>query len=152
MKIQNIHLIIALTYFSFLSACNTPEEKFNQDTVREEIINTELEFNKAAKENGIQDAFYMFADENAVIKRQNDTLIIGNENIRDYYKNPDYKNVNLSWTPDFVGVSEDGTMAYTYGKYIWKSLDSYGKPIEYQGVFHTIWKKQKNGTWKYVWD
>jgi ketosteroid isomerase-like protein len=27
-----------------------------------------------------------------------------------------------------------------------------GEVGEYQGVFHTVWKRQPDGTWKYVWD
>jgi ketosteroid isomerase-like protein len=30
----------------------------------------------------------------------------------------------VTWTPDFIDVSQDGSMAYTYGKYLWKIPDS----------------------------
>jgi len=43
-------------------------------------------------------------------------------------------------------------MGYTYGKYIWSSTDPAGKPITFNGIFHTVWKKQPDGSWKYVWD
>jgi len=43
---------------------------------------TEKAFEKMASEKGLAEAFYYFADENAVIKRGNDSLIIGKENIR----------------------------------------------------------------------
>jgi len=51
-----------------------------------------------------------------------------------------------------VDASETGDMGYTYGKYTWQSKDSSGKVDEAKGVFHTVWKKQKDGSWKYVWD
>jgi len=58
----------------------------------------------------------------------------------------------ITWSPDFVETSQDGTIGYTYGNYTWQSKDSSGKVNEAKGVFHTVWKKQKDGSWKYVWD
>jgi len=141
-------LVILLTMFS---GCHSDKAN-NQNDLKQEIMKVEKDFEAAAGANGIAEAFYKFADENAVIKRKNDTLIKGKENIRKYYQNIDLKNVVLSWTPDFICVSEDGTLAYTYGNYTWKSKDADGKTVESRGVFHTVWKKQHDGTWKYVWD
>jgi hypothetical protein len=67
-------------------------------------------------EKGIAEAFYFFADDSAVIKRQNDTLIIGQKKIKLYYSKPAYQNALVNWTPDFVDVSDDGTLANSYGK------------------------------------
>jgi len=103
-------------------------------------------------EKGIAEGFWFYADSNAVIKRQNDTLIKGKENIRNYYSAVFYKTASVKWTPDFIEVSESGDMGYTYGKYLWQSKDSTGMISESRGVFHTVWKKQANGRWKYVWD
>jgi hypothetical protein len=57
----------------------------------------------------------------------------------------------LSWTPDFIGVSDCGTLGYTYGKYVFSIKDSSGNSIDQTGIFHTVWKKQ-NKEWRYVWD
>ena len=115
-------------------------------------IQVEKSFEKMSAEKGIAEAFYFFADDSAVIKRENDTLIIGKENIKSYYSNPAYKNALVNWTPDFIDVSVNGNMAYTYGKYLWKIWNDTGNTTEYRGVFHTVWKKQKDNSWKYVWD
>ena len=119
---------------------------------KSEIMQVEKDFEKIVSEKGIAEGFYQFADSNAVIKREHDTLIIGKNNIRNYYSNPKFKNVTIKWTPDFIEVSTKGDMAYTYGKYIWNSQDSEGKEHISKGIFHTVWKKQKDRTWKYVWD
>ena len=104
-----------------------------------------------ASEKGLSEAFYFFADENAVIKRGNDSLILGKENIRHYYDKNANPNAKLSWTPDFVDVSDCGTIGYTYGKYVYSVQDTSGNSIEHTGIFHTVWKKQNND-WRYVWD
>jgi len=62
------------------------------------------------------------------------------------------KDATVNWTPDFIDVADDGTLGYTYGKFSWKIKNDQGAVTEYKGVFHTVWKKQKDNTWKYVWD
>ena len=37
---------------------------------------------------------------------------------------------------------------HSYGKYIWTSKDASGKEEISKGIFHTVWKKQKDGSWK----
>jgi ketosteroid isomerase-like protein len=124
----------------------------NKDEIKNDIFKTEKAFEKMAAEKGVAQAFYYFADENAVIHRENDTLIIGKENIRSYYDKKFTKNTTVNWTPDYIDVSDCGTLAYTYGKFVWKIKNTDGEIVEYKGVFHTVWKKQKDNSWKFVWD
>lgn len=123
-----------------------------KEAIKNEIFLTEKAFEQMTSDIGIADAFYYFADENAVILRENDTLISGKENIKVYYTKKNPANASVKWTPDFIDVSDCGTLGYSYGKYTWTIKDEDGKVTEYKGVFHTVWKKQTDGTWKYVWD
>ena len=140
--------IFLLTLIPLLVSC---KQTSNINAAKDEIFQTEKAFEKMASEKGLATAFYYFADENAAIRRGNDSLIIGKENIRLYYEKNANHNAKLSWTPDFIGVSDCGTLGYTYGKYIYALKDTSGKNIEYEGIFHTVWKKQNND-WRYVWD
>ena len=123
----------------------------NKDIVQNEIFQTEKAFEKMAFEKGLADAFYFFAADDAVILRGNDSLIKGKENIKNFYITNAKPNVTLSWTPDYIYVSDCGSLAYTYGKFLYSIKDSTGKKVERTGVFHTVWKKQDK-FWKYVWD
>jgi ketosteroid isomerase-like protein len=146
--------LLLFSAFILLAACKikTRKDKPDNETLNAEVIKAENDFAKMAAEKGIAEAFWFFADSNAVIKRQRDTLIMGKENIRHYYSADYFKNASVTWAPDFVTVSEDGDLAYTYGKYTWQSKDSMGKINESNGIFHTVWKRQKDNTWRYVWD
>lgn len=137
-------------FMAFLASACTP--KPDTDKLKADIMQTEKSFEKMAAEKSISEAFYFYADSNAVIKRENDTLVIGKENIRQYYSNMDKKDVTVSWTPDFIDVSSSGDLAYTYGKYTWKINNGNGDTSVFNGVFHTVWKRQVDGSWKYVWD
>jgi ketosteroid isomerase-like protein len=138
-------LSLCLFHYSCQSGSGNRKEK-----ARQEISQAEKDFEKMAAEKGIAEAFWYFADSNAVIKR--DSLVKGKENIRVYYSAGYFKTASVAWSPDFTDASEAGDMGYTFGKYLWQSRDSTGKITEARGVFHTVWKKQKDGSWKYVWD
>ena len=58
----------------------------------------------------------------------------------------------LEWIPDFVDVSASGDLGYTYGKYTITTIDSIGQTIKRGGIFQTIWKRQPDGRWRFVWD
>ncbi len=152
LSIFRFRLSLFVVVIVLFISCNSRSHDLEQNELKAKIIQTEKDFETAVREKGIQQAFYDFADTNAVIKREDDRLIKGKELIKEYYKNPVYKQDSVTWKPDFVEVSNDGSLAYTYGKYVWKVKDSTGKLVEFSGVFHTVWKKQADGNWKYVWD
>ena len=145
-KILSLYLL-PLVVITF--SCNN--NKTQSDT-KNKIIETEYNFQQLLVSEGAATAFYTFASDSAVIKRQNDSLIFGKEAIKKFYSNPIYKNAVAIWKPDFVDMSDDGTLAYTFGKYEWTFSDSTGKKTTYKGIFHTVWKKATDGSWKYVWD
>lgn len=142
MKIANALLISLL-----LIGC---EPKIDKSKIKDEIWQAEADFEKMAKEKGIPEAFFAFADEAATISRGE--LIHGPKAILDFYQKAKMQNVQLSWSPDSIFVSESADLAYTYGGYKMISTDSLGQRSSQSGIFHTIWKKQKDGGWKYVWD
>ena len=142
-------LLATLLILVVCTACN---QQGNKVKLKQEIYDAEKSFEKKCAEEGIEEAFYFFASDSAVIKRQNDTLVIGRENIKHYYSNPAFKMASVTWTPDYIDVSDDGSMGYTFGKYLWKVWNNAGDTTEYKGVFHTVWKRESDGLWRYVWD
>jgi ketosteroid isomerase-like protein len=146
---NTFNLLISLLV---LSGCTPKSKPKNLTYVKLEIVKTEKDFEKLVAQKGLAEGFYQFADSTAVIKREHDTLITGKTNIKNYYLNPKYQNANVTWSPDAVFVSDAGDMASTYGKYEWTFVDTSGNKQVLKGIFHTVWKKQKDGSWKYIWD
>jgi len=58
----------------------------------------------------------------------------------------------LRWQPDFADVSESGDLGYTLGASQRYWTDKDGKAFENEGRYITIWKRQKDGTWKIAFD
>lgn len=144
---------IGLLFASLLLInCSEKASKKSEADLKNEIIKTEKEFENCCKMKGIANAFYLFADRSAVIKLANDSLIKGKDAIKRHFEKFVSKNTKVTWDADFIEVSKDGSLAYTYGKYVWIVTDSLGNKKEFKGVFHTVWKRQKDDSWKYVWD
>ncbi|WP_188650177.1 YybH family protein [Yeosuana aromativorans] len=133
---------------SFIS-CNKKTNTNMIDSWKQEILDTELRFSNMAQKEGMNTAFLAFVADNGVLLR-NDKLIKGKESIKSYMKNSTSK--GLSWKPDFVDVSNSGDLGYTYGKYTYRYQDSLGNDVTSKGIFHTVWKRQPDGSWKFVWD
>ena len=117
----------------------------------QKILVTEAEFEKAVKAKGIRGAFLEFADDSAVLSRSG-KIYRAKKEIEEYYNHNSVKTVSLTWHPEFVKASGSGAMGYTYGRYYFSGEDSAGRIIKLDGIFHTVWKRQKDGSWKYLYD
>ncbi|GET24671.1 DUF4440 domain-containing protein [Prolixibacter sp. NT017] len=145
-------IVVFLTSLFFFSSCKTGKEtRMNQ--WKEEIRETEQTFAEMARKEGIPKAFLTYADDNAVILR-NKQLIKWKQAIQDFYSRQitPKEQVSLTWKPDFVDVSSSGDLGYTYGSYQYTVTDSLGNTKTSEGIFHTVWKRQSDGSWRFVWD
>ena len=143
--------LIILVLVVIFQACvnNSQEEQVAQ--WKQEIVQAEKDFSAMAGDDGIPAAFLAFAAQDAVLKRGNN-LVVGWDAIKERFAQQTKGNVKLEWSPDFVDVSASGDLGYTYGNYTLTSTDSLGNEVEDTGIFHTVWKRQANGEWRFVWD
>jgi ketosteroid isomerase-like protein len=147
---KNWRLLVPLIIVFIQSCSNKPKDELISSW-KEEIVQTEKEFSDMAIREGVEQAFLTFAAESAVLKRGNN-LVKGRNAIKEHFNGQIVGNVQLEWLPDFVDVSTSGDLGYTYGHYTLTSTDSLGQKIENSGIFHTVWKRQSDGDWRFVWD
>lgn len=131
--------------------CNSPATDSEIEKWKAEIVAVEKAFNDMAQQEGLVKAFEFYAADDGVIKRGK-KVIQGKEAIAKWYQNDVKPNEILTWRPTFVDVSQAGDLAYTYGDFIFTYPDTLGKLKENTGIFHTVWKRQVDGSWKFVWD
>ena len=144
--------VALLSIALLLISCLPSREQSKIDVWKQEILKVEQDFVYKVQDEGISAAFQFYADENAVLLRDGQ-LIIGKMAISNLYSSQNASDdVTLTWSPDYVDVSSSGDMAYTYGQYLYTFLDVHGNIQQEKGIFHTVWKRQENGEWKYVWD
>jgi len=142
---------ILLPILMLLISCNTSETKGNVETWKAEVIQVEQDFNDLAQKIGLADAFYTYAANDGVI-RKSGKLVEGKVAIQEWIKNDVRPNESLTWKPTFVDVSRSGDLAYTYGDATFIFIDSLGNKKERTSVYHTVWKRQEDGHWRFVWD
>lgn len=58
----------------------------------------------------------------------------------------------LTWTPTDALMGPSGDMGYTWGHFEGHSKDANGNPVTTSGRYMTIWRKEKDGSWKVVLD
>lgn len=143
----------SILIFLAVISCHTKDQMDLPEKWKQEIANTEKEFADRVAQNGIGPAFLEFAAPDAVLMR-NDSLLIGRESIAGYLKETpaNGRTIELSWKPDFVDVARSGDLGYTYGKYVFTATDTLGISRISEGIFHTVWKRQPDGRWRFVWD
>jgi ketosteroid isomerase-like protein len=120
-------------------------------TTADTLKRLEGEFMKAAAEKGSKGYMSYYAA--AAVEVPNGAAVIqGKANIAQGMSFLDDKNNQLLWTPVGADISSSGDLGYTYGTYEFHSKDKDGKAsIEY-GKYTSIWKLQKDGSWKVVLD
>ena len=152
MKAYKFSFRFLIMAFTILTGCQTSDSS-KVEQWKNEILETEKAFSDMAEKEGIPQAFLKYASDNVVLNRS-DSLIIGKEGLQHFYNRPARKDlkIDLSWKPDFVDVSSAGDLGYTYGTYLYTVTDSIGKVQQSKGIFHTVWKKQDDGQWRFVWD
>jgi ketosteroid isomerase-like protein len=142
-----ITLLVAIFIFPNVhpSASATPEVDAN--TLRQ----LEADFMKATAQRGAEGYMSYYA-EDAVELPNGEDMIQGKENIAKTMGFLDDKNNHLTWTPVHADMAASGDLGYTYGTYEFRSKDKDGKPTVDYGKYTSIWKKQKDGSWKVVMD
>jgi ketosteroid isomerase-like protein len=62
------------------------------------------------------------------------------------------KDYQLAWTPTDAVMSAAGEMGYTWGHYEGRSRDADGNAKVTTGRYMTIWRKERDGSWKVLLD
>lgn len=149
MKKLTFALLVVLT-----SACTNPEqtaEKLTREQAIQQIYEVEQAFNEMFAAEGRAAAFAHFAAPDGGIQRSG-KMIVGKDSIRAFYDRSTSTNLKLTWKPDRVDISDDFTMASTWGKYQYSGTRANGEDFETTGIFHTVWKRQPDGSWRYIYD
>lgn len=129
------------------SACSLSFRK-NDERIKalSRMQQTDVDFAQMASQEGYRKAFLAYMEEDAILLRDNHMPIIGADAV-EYVSSINDSSFTITWEPMGGDVSESGDMGFTYGTYLLKT------DVEKQeGTYITIWRRQKDGSWKYVLD
>ena len=116
----------------------------------ESLMQTDRDFCTLARERGVPEAFRVFAAEDALLLPLGENPVRGRSAIfATMSEGPKYE---LEWAPEAADVARSGDLGYTWGKSVFRRPGDDGKPVVRHGKYLTVWKRQPDGTWKYVMD
>jgi len=115
----------------------------------QEMVKTEQAFSKMAEEQNTRDAFMTFIADDGLLFRPG--AVNGKKWMNEHPVPPSDKRPLLAWQPSFAGMAASGDLGFTTGPWEAKADINDEKPSGY-GHFVTVWKKQGDGSWKFVVD
>ncbi len=120
------------------------------DAVKEALLQVDRDFNNATQERRA-DGWMEYMDDNGVLGRP--TPVVGKDAVRAALKEDwDDPNYHLTWAPDEAYPMPGNRMGYTRGHWTLTTKDKEGKPLNMTGEYLTVWRQNKQGQWKIIWD
>ncbi|HCV44132.1 MAG TPA: hypothetical protein DGH68_11660 [Bacteroidetes bacterium] len=113
------------------------------------LASTERAFARVCAEKGIRASFLQFFADSAVAFFPEPAKYKAAIKNRPIPANP--LAMSLEWEPQVGGVAASGDLGFTTGPSIFIDNTAEGNP-KYYGQFFSVWKKEKDGTWKVVVD
>ena len=120
-----------------------------QDSTLSSLVDTERAFARAAAERNTREAFLAFIADNGILFRPN--AVNGKKWLQESPTPASTKRALLSWQPIFADLSQAQDLGYTTGPWEYKEDINDREPVAY-GNFVTVWKRQSDGSWKFVID
>jgi ketosteroid isomerase-like protein len=151
MKSFLLALVVAFLVATIVLPIARPTVSASPKATADTLKQLEGEFMKAAAEKGSQGYMSYYADDSVEVPN-GAPVIEGKANIAKTMGFLDQKDNRLTWTPVGADISASGDLGYTYGYYEFQHKDQAGKRVAEHGKYTSIWKKQKDGSWKVVLD
>ena len=119
----------------------------NQSSIKsssDEVLNADIAFSDMSRQVGMKKAFLQYIDNEGTLLRPDHLPLVGADAI-DFISILSDTAYTLSWNPMHAQIAKSGDLGYTYGTYQLILKDSIIK-----GTYVNIWKKEKDGEWKFV--
>jgi len=147
MQLKNVNFVLPVLIFSnlFLFSCK-PAKKQVKNISPYEIIKADEAFSEMSRKTGMKKAFIEYIDNEGILLRPDHPPIVGADAI-DFLSQVNDSSYTLTWNPGGGELAASADLGYTYGVYKLEMRDSV-----LRGTYVSIWKKQKDGRWKFVLD
>lgn len=108
-----------------------------------EMVAAERAFSARSAADGVRDAFLAYLADDGILFRP------GPVNGKEFFQSRPAPPVVLTWRPSHAAISCAGDLGFTFGPYVSRPREG-GEGG--QGHYYTLWRRQPDGTWKFVLD
>ena len=117
-----------------------------QDSLKGDLLKTDLAFSQLSEDKGRNAAFIEYADSSATMLREFSMPTTGKDAIGKLLGQYPDSGSKLTWIPISSDVARSGELGYTYGTYTIesKNMDHFG------GTYCTVWRRSKAHGWKFI--
>lgn len=137
--------LLSLASFTSVLAAADPA------ALKAELVRTEGEFFQHALAHGFSEAVHAYIADDGFVAN---SLTLGREAQAERMKAEAAKSPRRSdvirWQPLRAEVAASGDLGYTWG--VAESAPAKDGPFKPYGIYVTIWKRQADGKWKFVYD
>jgi ketosteroid isomerase-like protein len=112
----------------------------------QQLIEVDRAFNAMAQREGTGPAFIAYSADDPVMIRPGSMPLLGRSAFVESFSK--VTGSALSWEPLRAEIATSQDLGYTFGRYTLRDGDA----IKAYGVYVSIWKKQQDGSWKFVLD
>ena len=117
-------------------------------TPRQAVLAAESSFAEQVTKNGMKAAFIGNAAPTALLV-ENGKLVDAQEL---WNSRPAKPGTRLTWYPLLADVAQSGDLGYTVGTAVYTGRREDGGQVVRYSKYLTVWKKQRDGGWRYVVD
>jgi len=130
------------------------EQAPDLEIVKSQLLEIDREFSQMSLEKGTDAAFLAYMAEDAVIHPYKGDPLEGRDTYQDLAHRLSESGIQriLQWEPHFSDAARSGDLGYTLGSYRSSLTNPDSSQEVTTGYYITVWKKQADGTWKFVFD
>jgi ketosteroid isomerase-like protein len=144
LRMSNVFLGLVSLLLAAAPASNTA-------AAQAELMRIDAEFSAAAQKLGVGEAFLHYAAADAVMLPENQNAVKGHAGIREQFAGFP-AGATLAWKPFHADVAASGDLGYTLGTFELRGKGADGQPSVRYGKYCSVWKRQADGSWKWVVD
>lgn len=140
-----VFTVLTLTACGLFDKKKPPADMLDE---KDKLIKTDKAFSDLSEQKGMKAAFLEYIDSNGVLLRDDMQPLLGADAV-DYLIQQNDSNYTMRWETHGAAVAQSADLGYTYGIYVLKPST---QDTSIYGTYVSIWKKQKDGKWKFVLD
>lgn len=117
---------------------------------KESMMEADRQFSALSAAEGVGTAFSAYMTDNATTFVDKMHPISGRVELEKRYSNA--KGVTLVWNPTHAEISSSGDFGYTRGRWDRTFKNADGTAGKAYGYYITVWQKQPDKSWKWIFD
>jgi ketosteroid isomerase-like protein len=115
------------------------------------LIAADSAFSARSVAEDVASAFSTFVAPDGAVLSGGPGILYGPDVIRKAFAGA-ARTLTLTWSPRLAEIAGSGDLGFTVGEATTRSLDGAGPPRVSDSKYLTVWRRQRDGTWRFVVD